>query len=734
LKALRPPANQQQILQSFYYSTTMDQTNNNSENDVGQSQPQKKLQALVLTTIAVVAVCLFLSVVSESESFTASLEGFGATSVGGSNSSVRSSSLGKKAHQLCSSVCSQRRQKRFGSIEGSPNLVDTLELVEQVSNAKETLLNNLKTDYGEHFEPIFVDEETGGYRPFKPMNDVSMERLKRKLMIKVLSMKSTFYEQDSDFYGCDCRFGSDSALRNDVTESLNSENVSVIFEGIDDDDDADKFFEKYVWANGGHSASAGHGNLFNESYTAYMENDLKGIFGSIGIDFEGRNYAMGGQSSATTISMCWKEIFGEDPDFFTWDYGMTDGNEYSLLEHYMWRGAMLLSRPATMLIHHGGRSGKSRQNIMRSLEANGLAAFYDDEVSQRIMKENIPDSAGLSADEIAAMPEYVRNYKCGTAVEKGDPYCSSSKYTKWGCTKRLKQASWHPGFKEHALIGHGLGLFFTDVLLGALRDLSSLEVNNTDAMQLLSRLRKEDIELHNYFTAAPIPSGHLKLFDLSKVKTRDGEPTINASTFFKGPSMCHTGRVPSQIRYNGILTDTDMVGGPAPYKEETYFVGINKEEAKKTPSSDSDELRLVFEVSKERQEKCDGFTVKPDYPDTFMVTSNDSWAKLMFPNDAEKRFYRYDPKDYQGILLFHVKVCDWGKCPKGFLEEQDKGWEMKVNGQKIKKVISMGKNSGSILQGENGFHFEPDENGQYMIELKVTKKDYYLEIADFVLY
>ena len=123
-----------------------------------------------------------------------------------------------------------------------------------------------------------------------------MERLKRKLKIKVLSMqmqlKNQLRAQDSDFHGCNC--SNSSAIRTkQVLEELDTEEESVLFEGMDEGEEP-IFYEKYTWATGGHSASAAHGNLYNESYTAYMEDDLKDVFGSIGIEFEGRNYAMGG--------------------------------------------------------------------------------------------------------------------------------------------------------------------------------------------------------------------------------------------------------------------------------------------------------------------------------------------------------------------------------------------------------------------------------------------------------
>jgi hypothetical protein len=40
--------------------------------------------------------------------------------------------------------------------------------------------------------------------------------------------------------------------------------------------------------------AAGHGNIFNETYTAYFGRDVRRIWEAIGIEFEDRNYAMGG--------------------------------------------------------------------------------------------------------------------------------------------------------------------------------------------------------------------------------------------------------------------------------------------------------------------------------------------------------------------------------------------------------------------------------------------------------
>ena len=83
-----------------------------------------------------------------------------------------------------------------------------------------------------------------------------------------------------------------------------------------------------------------------------MERDLKDIFGSIGIEFEGRNYAMGGTNSATDVSMCWNELFGDDADIFSWDHGITDGNDDATkLFHNSNRVGISEGRPAVTTMH-----------------------------------------------------------------------------------------------------------------------------------------------------------------------------------------------------------------------------------------------------------------------------------------------------------------------------------------------------------------------------------------------
>ena len=153
---------------------------------------------------------------------------------------------------------------------------------------------------------------------------------------------------------------------------------------------------------------------------------------------------MGGTGSAAEIAMCWNEIFGDDVDFFSWDYGMTDVGQPLRLMHYAYRGALSSGRPAFMGIRVNLDRGK-QDKMIEVLEDNGVPIFLQDNHLWTVMREGIPDSFGLSTDEINAMPEYVRNYKCNDVIEKGEPFCEIEKYSRDICVDRQGKAPWHPG-------------------------------------------------------------------------------------------------------------------------------------------------------------------------------------------------------------------------------------------------------------------------------------------------
>ena len=296
--------------------------------------------------------------------------------------------------------------KRLDQIQG--DLLNRSDLLRLAQASRDQMIDKIKEDYGEYFDTIFPDKS------FSTLSPTSSDRLKRKLMIKVLEMQAALLKE-----GCaDCT----------------------------DDEIKKTSFVKYVWATGGHSAAAGHGNLFDESYTAVLGRDARLVFEAIGIYFEDRNYAMGGTPSSSEVSMCWEQIFGSDVDFFSWDFGMTDGSNFQSMFHYGYRGGISPGRPAFMAKSIGGRYMARRTDVLTMLESLGMTVGVESVDWYKTRIQAVPDSAaGLTQDQIGALPRMVRNYKCGDQLEHGEPFCHEEKYSKDICADRDKQAPWHPG-------------------------------------------------------------------------------------------------------------------------------------------------------------------------------------------------------------------------------------------------------------------------------------------------
>lgn len=277
------------------------------------------------------------------------------------------------------------------------------------------------------------------------------------------------------------------------------------------------------------------------------------------------------------------------------------------------------------------------------------------------------------------------------------------------------------------MIGRGLSLLMVEALLAAVKDLAAHEM--LDAEELLQQMQREEDELFGQFMDAEVFDNHLNLF-----KVPDAiQPNASSKVFFTGQSMCHTGRTPSRTRYLGYLTNTDKLGGPCPFGEETYDVGINVDEALKHPTMDGT-MRLAWTQHKER-EVCE-VTCMPDYKDFFLTSEQDGWTKLTIPNAAEKKAYRYDPSNFQGIVVLILRTCSWGKCEKGFLTATDfeeKKWEMKVNGKTVVELGHIGIEA-LVAKGKDGIHFAPNQDGAFDIQINVREKDSFVKVSSFVIY
>ena len=301
---------------------------------------------------------------------------------------------------------------------------------------RDEFYEKLRKDYGsETFQSVFLQH---GRSAFKSNSESqrSGDRMRRKMMIKLLqSQDAVNRPQPSKLRAPNPTATRTSWSNNTARDSRRLKAADLAS------------FPTYVWATGGHSAAAGHGNLHEQSYTAVLERAAKDVFAAVGLNFVGRNHAMGNSPIGPEIAMCAEAIFGSDVDVLAWDTGMTDGQKSYKMEQYFLRAATQLNQPAFVALNTGGNRGRGK--VVKEMEEKATCAFELSEGTIADIKKAIPDTAGKSDQEIAEMPKLVRNFKCGKQLELGDPGCKKAKFT-GVCGGRKGKNSWHPGWYVHA--------------------------------------------------------------------------------------------------------------------------------------------------------------------------------------------------------------------------------------------------------------------------------------------
>eukprot|EP00957_Ditylum_brightwellii_P182403 13895085-Ditylum_brightwellii.AAC.1 len=76
---------------------------------------------------------------------------------------------------------------------------------------------------------------------------------------------------------------------------------------------------------GGHSAAAGHGNHFHQSYMMQFHKVLEPIFNRLGVKLITRNIAQGGLGTLQG-ALGSGSIYGNEVDVIVWDSSMTEKN------------------------------------------------------------------------------------------------------------------------------------------------------------------------------------------------------------------------------------------------------------------------------------------------------------------------------------------------------------------------------------------------------------------------
>jgi len=382
---------------------------------------------------------------------------------------------------------------------------------------------------------------------------------------------------------------------------------------------------------------------------------------------------------------------------------MTDGNDHWKSINYAYNAARLAlvednlsqpgnvrHRPSLWFLHQND----DQNGILQSLQTLGLPLLAMD---RRFRESKIipafPDTFGKTDAEIEVMPKYVQYFKCDEKVEAGDPGCNDLKFNHTICAERTGQNSWHPGWRVHALTGHMLAFTVLELITDALDILIRLEPPEEETTQqkhdrLLSHLHKLDaMEQQDYenIFLHPFPQDLKQRFEDSLWKGELKEANKEAMKDFpiemmvKDHHFCHTARIPSEIRFRGLLTENFEETGPEldyrKYERSVllnYVQGNETAETNKTvyvdPHPGHEDHMVLGTDGSDWEDWCEE-TTRIDHVDYFYVSSEEGVRKLTLPNNAEKEYYsEFDGAASKGWILICMAEC---KHHLGFLLHVD---------------------------------------------------------------
>ena len=158
----------------------------------------------------------------------------------------------------------------------------------------------------------------------------------------------------------------------------------------------------FVFAMGGHSSSAGHGNHFIQSYTSQVQWILEAVFARLGVKHTARNFGNGGLGTAHN-GLAASSIYGPDLDILMWDSGMT---EKELTAPDMMGRQAVLGGVKVPLIYN------MDPNILRAYEKVGIDVAYKGTGSVGIPTKEV-------VQDVEAAPWATKNLRCsGEANEE----------------------------------------------------------------------------------------------------------------------------------------------------------------------------------------------------------------------------------------------------------------------------------------------------------------------------
>ena len=174
---------------------------------------------------------------------------------------------------------------------------------------------------------------------------------------------------------------------------------------------------------GGHSAAAGHGAGFNQSYIIEAGHVLEPVFAHLGVDFRAYNFAQGGMGTLQQ-ALAGMDLRNKEADWVYWDSAMTERPGYII--NFFFRQALIAGNRAPVLMGDGQMS-----------QFHGIGAGVAKE-----MNGWVPST--VSGQQVKTMPWAAQWLQC---TRSSTTDCKAHEYTA-GCwvkrevSRERKKDSW----------------------------------------------------------------------------------------------------------------------------------------------------------------------------------------------------------------------------------------------------------------------------------------------------
>lgn len=208
--------------------------------------------------------------------------------------------------------------------------------------------------------------------------------------------------------------------------------------------------------------------------------------------------------------------------------------------------------------------------------------------------------------------------------------------------------------RVHAFRGNTMALFLGEVLLDAVTEIAALPPTQ-DLKTLLEQLTTAEENDYQQVRTDDLLDGIKEMAHFTD-KPEDATYVVDVTRreLFASPSFCHTALLPAEIRYKGILTESENSSF------EEYDKGMEQPKATDDPFGEVDTGPMPLSFDPSKRYTCE-YNIGVDYKDFFYLDTKVGWKTLTFPNEKEKEYYGIDTAKTMGVLMMCFVGCDWGK-------------------------------------------------------------------------